>query len=514
MTSWEYLARILAFCALIGLLVGFGAFEFSQTLMRTPCCADDSYFAMVARELASTGRFGVPISNTEFSDFDVENGGGPALILPLAALFRIFGVNAWLPGLTTILLLTGPLAVSFLLLSRKFGAARTAIFAVFSLALLIVVMHYSTASFYAFLGEGPAAAWILLGATTLVTTNHTGLAGACFALAFLTKQIALFSIVGIIAVWIIVEWREQSSPMLSRLIVLAFAAATPVVGFELWKIITFGLEGYLNYLERMLAATSHFAVAKHDDRLSQTVSILRDRYFIDLVIAALAAISASCALRWSRLGVMLWAGAAVHLVYVVVLSTLWQRYFFIGVALAAFAIPAPLLAAPRAFVGFASPFLVLFVAVRTVPTLQSEFAFGPTVDLRERNIVLRLLDELSNYTIHSAAWMTSFDILLFLPRDRPWSLNPDPASLDGKTVVVIFNKRFYPPDHDYLRRVRNCEQRFNGEVFLVAICRSEQSRAPAPISSAAVEAATLAAHPTCGAAFGYVRILPAGKIQC
>src|SRR5690242_18541971 len=61
------------------ILLAFAALAFWQTLMLTPCCADDSYFAMIARELAATGHFGVPLSNTRFSDFDVENGGGPAL---------------------------------------------------------------------------------------------------------------------------------------------------------------------------------------------------------------------------------------------------------------------------------------------------------------------------------------------------------------------------------------------------------------------------------------------------
>jgi hypothetical protein len=272
-------------------------------------------------------------------------------------------------------------------------------------------------------------------------------------------------------VWVVSEWRERRAMLLPRLALLTAAAAIPVLAFELWKIATFGIDGYVGYLARWMKAASRLAMAESGDRLLQVVSILRDRYFVDPMMIGLALLSIVGACRWSRFALVLWGGAILHLAYIAALSTLWQRYFFIGVALMAFAIPAPLLTAPRAILFPAIAFLSFFVPLRVAPSLRGQIALDHGIDVRERWNVLRILSDSSDDPIQSPVWQTAFDTLLFLPRDRPWSLDPDPATLDGRRVIVVINKRYIEPGHDFISRIKSCESKLNGEVFLLALCR-------------------------------------------
>ena len=55
------------------------------------CCADDGYFAIIAKTLVNDLVYALPLSSSERSWFDPQVGSGPAFIMPGAAMIAMFG---------------------------------------------------------------------------------------------------------------------------------------------------------------------------------------------------------------------------------------------------------------------------------------------------------------------------------------------------------------------------------------------------------------------------------------
>jgi hypothetical protein len=70
------------------------------------CCADDAWFAIIAKSLASglgyATTFGASGEIAHPILFNPSTGTGPTLIVPCAIAFKIFGKNDVLHGLTAI----------------------------------------------------------------------------------------------------------------------------------------------------------------------------------------------------------------------------------------------------------------------------------------------------------------------------------------------------------------------------------------------------------------------------
>src|SRR5262249_1181195 len=104
--------KVAVLSALLFLLFVAGSFlyvEVTKALDRTPCCADDAYFSLVAKNLALHGSYSVPRSSETVSLFDPEITSGPGLILPGAAMIALVGARPWATSLTTILLFAATL---------------------------------------------------------------------------------------------------------------------------------------------------------------------------------------------------------------------------------------------------------------------------------------------------------------------------------------------------------------------------------------------------------------------
>jgi len=198
-----------AAAALVG--VAFLYLQVSRAFTITPCCADDSFFSVIARFFSETLKYALPTSSTTHSLFDPRIGVGPALIVPGALMMKIFGAQYWVPGVTVILLFSSQLIVCTWLLIRNFGSAR-ALFFVMLVMLALIGATPDWPFFFIFIGEAPLLGFLLLGAIILATEGGTkrGVLFGSFALslALLTKLIGLFSVVGIGLAWLA---REASS---------------------------------------------------------------------------------------------------------------------------------------------------------------------------------------------------------------------------------------------------------------------------------------------------------------
>lgn len=118
------------------------------------------------------------------------------IILPTAALYKLFGVNEVTSTLWPFACSLGALVLAFLL-GRRIAGDEAGVTA----ALLVGLFPLGVANSTQLLGDTPLELWLLLSLYAMVRGNDLGtrgggwflLAGAAFALAFTTKAIALFA---------------------------------------------------------------------------------------------------------------------------------------------------------------------------------------------------------------------------------------------------------------------------------------------------------------------------------
>src|SRR3954471_13148936 len=128
--------------------------------------ADDSYFAMVAKTLALTGRYAVSIGDSPSVLFDPEISAGPGLIIPGAVAIALFGPQSWVPSATTLALFVAQLSTCFVLLARQYGIPSAAAYGAVSILVLSVLTTYR--GYYSFfIGEAPACGYFLIGCVIL-----------------------------------------------------------------------------------------------------------------------------------------------------------------------------------------------------------------------------------------------------------------------------------------------------------------------------------------------------------
>ena len=133
------------------------------------------------------------------------------------------------------------------LLARRFEPS--AVFVYVSLSMLALVAVTARRDYYyAYLGEAPQLGFTLLGCALLATGQEklrSGLLGGiCFSLAILTKQAAVFSVLGASAVWCVTQfWRQRWQV---RRLIAAFSTglAGPILAFEAVKVGALGWAGY------------------------------------------------------------------------------------------------------------------------------------------------------------------------------------------------------------------------------------------------------------------------------
>src|SRR5262249_43011308 len=109
----------------IGFVLWFGFILFCIGLNQSHglSCADDAYFAIIAKSLASGLGYATTFATSgEISHpvlFNPSTGTGPTLIVPCAVAFKIFGKNEVLPGLTAILTWGSILTLVLVRISRR-----------------------------------------------------------------------------------------------------------------------------------------------------------------------------------------------------------------------------------------------------------------------------------------------------------------------------------------------------------------------------------------------------------
>ena len=437
--------------ALVFLLFVAGSFLYVQltnALTKTLCCADDAYYSLFAKNLALNGIYGTPLSSETVSLFDPYIGSGPGLILPGAAMIALVGAQPWATSLATIFLFAATLTLMTMLLATRFPLANVFLYTALCLLALVATMPFQHFAFFAFIGEAPAFGYLMVGCALLATSRGRAswvlLSALCISLALLTKHIALFCALGAAGAWFLRELYLNRSRTIGLMGVFLVGVAGPLAIFELVKLSVLGSSGYVNHWHDYL----EFLSAQHDgpkDRLGEFVAVLKGDYALtvggalfalaSLLLAALLSVRRGWRTDEPIFGLMLFAGAITHLVYIFFISNLWARYFWLGMAMMVFAAMSPVL-----FVRlrFALPIAVAALAFVATPsavlyTYRIQLSETDGRLARERDIVLREIAKHPELPIVSQWWATIYDIIYVINDNHPWYTTT--ASLRGPAIL-------------------------------------------------------------------------------
>jgi hypothetical protein len=228
------------------------------------CCADDAYFASVAKNLAFGLGYGTTATGDGFVLFDMGITTGPAVILPAAGAIALFGHRPWVPGAVAV-------ALWCTLATLVFRAARKAATDVspgglrdasllFLLGIpLLFPFHFETWS--NLLGEAPAALFLLLGFALLaaeeLSIRTVCLASLACSLAVLSKIVTLPGYVALVvglAVRLAIVERRGIRVTATHLLASGLAFIGPLLLFEAAKVVSFGnLRLYGEHVARKLS---------------------------------------------------------------------------------------------------------------------------------------------------------------------------------------------------------------------------------------------------------------------
>jgi hypothetical protein len=343
--SGLYIIGLIFFTFLLFLIYGH---VFSEGLS----CADDSFFAVVAKNLA----FGKGYSTSDTGAliyFDPRISIGPTMILPASLLIRIFGNLPWVPGFVTATINFILIVLIFLSVRSKIGLFRS-----FVLITVILIFFYILLAgnfflyWYSFIGEMPAALFFVWGVFVFASfpTNKltVAFAGLIFGLAFITKMLTLLGFIPIL-LWLFIKLIRDKSNRKNQFYCLLYGLITfsaPFILFEIWKLFTLGVTSYLhNIIAVVFSFAKHGAPAITSDFSFVTILQERSKIFIEnfgfslttlLFIAIIASLSIFYFERQKYIRtvfVFLMIGALLHLLWWVFSSYGWPRYAVIGLML-------------------------------------------------------------------------------------------------------------------------------------------------------------------------------------
>lgn len=354
--------RLSSFLGYRGIVLLVTAVFFSLTLWASLanqlCCADDSGFAVVAKNVATGVGYAYSLNyhGPDFAVriFDPWIGGGPVLIFGTALLIKIFGVKAWVPGLTTVLLCSTLVFLLGLQLRVFFSARKATVVLLSFLSLILSLSLFDFNYWSALLGEGVASLFIVMGyvywASSDKLPRYAFYSGLCMCLAFLTKEIAALHIISLVIFIALsslsARWRFFS---VRHVLLLAAGLAIPLLVFELYRLSVLGsVHAYIgNWVDHLdfihdQGSNDHpLGLPDYIARIGAFVerSGLRLRFvLIGFLLAAANIVWGESSSRSAtiRLSVMMVIGLLLHSSYWIFLSIGWVRYAFYAVALFSF----------------------------------------------------------------------------------------------------------------------------------------------------------------------------------
>lgn len=457
-----------------GTLFYFGVLNAS----RGPSSGDDAWIALSAENVVTGYGYATSVSSSRVIPFDQNISTGPVAVLTTAALIHCFGPKVWVPGASQLLLLLSELCALTIILARRYGFNAAAIAVALLITLLLVV---STRNWYfgALLGEPLALGFLLIGFLLLAGSKsllETAVAGIVMSLAFLSKEIALFPIIGATmssAVLDVVDSRRRRQ-FVSRYATLFVTLLLLPTLFELARLFELGITQYLaGWSEVATRATPGIgSAASLRDRWNELAKIVFQDYsspVLAFCAACLLVLSLSnkamkdsevrsFSSRYVCIGL---GSGAVLIAYLLFFSSLWSRYLWIGAGI--------LLSVPcvitirntgwRRFLVISLGFttLVLFRCGNSMASMEGLLR-DKMVPLEREEVASLVSGRAAGLPLAAESWASIDDILYLLGSDRGrWATGQSVEKFRGHHFLAIISKNFTNMESEFATHVvRKC----------------------------------------------------------
>lgn len=507
--------KVLGFGVGGAVIAGFQFLVYGYVFSNGLCCADDSYIAAAAKNLALGDGYAASASpgGHGLRLFDPFLSTGPTLVLPAAAIIRVFGATPWAPGLATALATTALLALIGLTLGRRVGWLPT----VWYVAVMLTLMYTLTAGsrfvqWYSLIGEVPAVMFTILGVALFVwrpgKRRLVAWSFLAFGLAFMTKNLALLGVMPV-AIWLLVSLVRSGGRHARQWTDLAVAAvcfSVPFLLFEAWKVTSLGITGYLSNWEafkKFLSSTGGTAVGGragsslwgHVVKNSETLHASYGFGMFELLLVVVAVGALVHFYTDHKTRTFCWlliAAGAAHITWYVISSTGHPRYALIGLLLLAASVACVALARPPA-VAIAVAVAVVAIAaipahsVLEVPVTAAVHGslFRPNQRVTNLEATALFLTKVKHKDpLVGSWWATIGDLEYMLPTASNFVTTQDvgPALMhDGRLLVRNRVWVSMATSTDFTRWARTCQKvLFDAPPYLVTQCpHSRASDQPA-----------------------------------
>ena len=468
----------------IGFVLWFGFILFCIGLNQSNglSCADDAYFAIIAKSLASGLGYATTFATSgEISHpvlFNPSTGTGPTLIVPCAVAFKIFGKNEVLPGLTAILTWGSILTLVLVRISRRIDGFSFLFGISMMCAAFVATFSFHFEQWYAFLGEIVAAAFLILAhwiiSNERFSKKSSLLCSLAVGCAFQAKFIAIIAAIGIPLVFVVRGMRASLRPLqwVQHVAALLIGFLIPTLTFEAYKLFELGGHGYLANWHQLLHATKSMGMQSSNYvnslLLKQRIALVHDRFgvnlteFLILIALGILLYCRSASKNWILLSAGLLLSVATAAIYWVTLSIGWARYLVIAVAIAAFFLSIPIFTLEL--------WRKLFFAVLTLLFLRTGFSragysvhladhglFRPTTEDAARASLVRIIGQRKQETTivisASQSWPSYAAVEFLLPGSINFKTVKAPSEL-REPEIILLNHRFDPPHDELINKIR------------------------------------------------------------
>jgi hypothetical protein len=484
----------------LGLLIG----AFSDGL----CCADDAFFAQVAKNVAFRGEYATAASedtilSPALSPFDPAISSGPVIILSAALLIRIFGNHTWVPGLTTILLVFVIGSGLFLLHWH-----RERLWQASAYLLTFGTIAYATTAqpltpWHSLFGEIPAALLSVFGVSLACLGSRRGsLAGTLvMGLAIQAKLLALL-VCGPAMIWIALSvWRQ------SGMRAACYAAGQtmavfllPECLFLIWQLLSLGVEDFLHLQIATLRLTMEYAgmtgsdegilsrVAVHAAQFEQLRGYSLSMLTAGAIVSGLAIWRYGTPVAWRR-SALLFAGSALHLLWWVAISNGSPRYAIIGLVVYSAGIAATVQVRHTMLgLGFAAVLLIIPVSVANQTDQLMQLLRSGTFDGSERIQHLlaaaKALEHLqAERPFVTGYWAPMVELEYLLPESGDFIPHLNlPREVASRSFILAYNKKWlqWVWQPGFAELDRRCVEVFSADPYYIKRCPPQPARVPPP----------------------------------
>lgn len=462
------------------------------------CCGDDAYFAVVAKNLANgLGYSSSFYGSTSYTlqPFDTGISTGPTIILPASLIIKLFGNTYWAPGLTIVAIWSTLLIMIGKLIFKQVPSHIN------FLAMVLVFFFYCLTFFpyhfehwYSLLGEVPSALFIILGILVYFDKSTKGnllLTGLLFSLAVQSKQIALLPFITFI---VFVNFITLISDKLSignfikssiesnLFIFLGFIA--PIFLFEIWRYISLGFNGYVNYLLEFFSFFVDKGVGgttQSWELISSRVGLLKSRFGISLPIViiflSLFFFEVRKDKKLLKIYSVIFTIVIVYSIYWIFFSIGWARYYIICLILIIFCLIFPLFL-KNTCKKISLLYLIVLVTVSIINfrnlnlthPFQGITLFTRSASSASSEIMVDLLStQLDKKPFITQWWATAADLEYLLPSYSNFTTYHDQTFDFEKQFVIAVDSRLLAPDEDFEELLEGCKT-YEVNRYIYGLC--------------------------------------------